>query len=389
MKKSKKGFTLLELGISLGLIAIIYISFLEGLSSVREDARTAKEISYYSNFEQAFKRTFIASLDAAEQKCTQIATDNTGVWGWKDPTCKNSDPFPVFKATGGAKDRILYWDFDFTGTVGLSLRNTIKTSFHNICPLVSETGTRLTLRCSNLLNLQYNVGSGYTAATPKAALGGGLRIDPIMVPSVRLRYERHSTLGKVIKPVNFDFTMNDVYTLRQVYSRTKINQIRKSLFQFHKSQIFAEIGNPPASGLHSMDDEFIPWFWEAFRPAASLGSPPLCVLSGASCGNLSSWWRTSVPLTRGGYMRSIISLFFSGDTRFTVDGFGNTLYVYPIASQCTTTDFSTCVVTAPPMPTKSYVTGSFRPPYSSAIYIEGYGSKTTTPSAYTRAYVAY
>lgn len=393
MSHKRKGFTLLELGITLGLIAIIYISFLKGLSAVREDARTAGEIAYYSDFEQAFKKAFIASLDTAEQQCTNnVTSDAINNWGWSDLSCTKSDPFPTFQATGGTQDRILIWNFDFSGAAGSpgnNLRNIIKTSFAGICPLVSETSTKLTLRCSNLLAVQYDSGSGFVNGTPKATLGGGTRIDPILVPSVRIQYERHSTLGKTITPVNFDFTMNDVYTLRQVYSRSKINQIRKNLFQFHKSQIFAEVGNPPASGLHSMDDEFIPWFWEALRPSTQTGTSPLCTLAGNSCSNLGSWWRTTAPTGRGAYMRSIISLFFSGDSRFYVDGFGNGLYLYPFTGQCTTADFATCTVTPPPIPAKSYVTGSFRPPYSSVLYIDGYNAKTSTPSAYTRAYIAY
>ena len=375
----RKAFTMVELAFVIVIIGIIIAGAIRSIDSSKEDRRVFLELIFYQKIESSIKTTFIKILDSFEGPCSRITSDGTNRWGWGNAITRRTSPLPVYDATaGGRKLRYSIQWASLTVSQRNSLENTIRSNFSAICktdPVASPiNASGITLFCPKLTGLSYQttgafVARGHTLGSP---------INPQAAPTVRVSFERKTATGNVAPSIQIhDFTMVDIFQFRQNYSLNKFNRIRSALRTYHDAQLFAELQNPPASGLHSMDDEFVPWFWKAFGDNKNTVINTRCIIAGNVCTNISNnnAFRSSLS-GRGLYMRRLVANLLT-ESRFAVDGFNNQISIFPIASQCTNSNISLCTISAPTSPRNDYITvGGITPPYSSILYLEGFTNKT-------------
>jgi prepilin-type N-terminal cleavage/methylation domain-containing protein len=385
----RRGFGLIELSIVLAIIGVITVSVVKNMGSVRESIRNQKELDFYSKFDTAINNNFELITNAFEPICSQITSDAQTGWGWNHANCSATSPLPIYTAANGGG---IVYNINFgslTATNSASLQSSLIESLSPYCGLVSVSGTAMTFRCADLVNLTYNGGaaSAHTANTD---------VNPTVVPSYQITHRVIREIGNQA-PVNniFNGTLDKTWQKRQNYSLEKINSLAQGLKSFYQSKLIRETLNVAPTGLNSTDDDFVPWFYEAFGSNAASVSTALCNLSGGTCTNLVNpdIWRTGNP-TRGALMRSAIANVASGNMNLTTDGFGNMLRIVPITSLCTNSDLLQCTDTtpsgAPAVPADNYSTsGSLTPPYGSVIFSSTCNQTGTSAPDFCRHYLYY
>lgn len=390
-RKLRSAFSMVELAFVTIIIGITYVGVIKTINSAKQSKSIQDEKNTYIKIEAAIKENFISILDAYEPICSAVPSDATASWGWRLPACTNTSPYPRYSTTGGK--RLITYTLklgSLSAANRAALQNSIVGSFNGVCNLDATTNAnRVVLDCPKITNVQYYLGAGFLAS----AHTFGNPLNPVTPPMIRIGYDRRSEIGNVVNATynnqTYDFTMNDVYTLRQNYSISKMNFTRNKLKEFHKSELLKELNNNPSGGLNSMDDEFVPWFWKAFgNNAASIYN--ICTVVGGTCTNLNSAniWRSS-GTAQGLLWRRLVQNLFSAQTKYTVDGFNNQIKIYPIAAQCAGTNLDTCVISAPPIPADYYINGTTRPPFTSILYVDGYNTTTAQVAEYARMYVGY
>lgn len=388
-KKTSSAFTMIEMVFVIIIVSLLYAAILKSTQKTTQERAVYEELNFYKNIDSAFKETFLDILDTFEPICSVIPSDATNRWGWGHPSCATTSPLPVFSTTGGK--RLINYSIQFTSLSAgqqIALENKIIGSFNGVCTKESKTNTQLSLYCPKVLGVTYSTTGAFVATSHTV----GSPIDPQNAPTVRISYNRQSEIGTFAAgttPPNYDFSLGDIFIQRRNYSLTKMNEIRQTLKNFYHNELTKEFNNAPAIGLHSMDDEFVFWAWKVFGDNAS-SIRNLCTVVGGTCSNLNSnnIWRSSLS-GKGLFVRKMISNILNGDNKYSVDGFGNQLNIYPIASQCGGADFASCAVVAPPIPADNYIAGSVTPPYTSVLYVQGFGARGTTTPAYTKMYLTY
>ena len=403
-KTKRAGFTLLEALLVMVVLGFIYASLITMTKNVKEDAAVQREFYFNSKIERGIKQSFLDILDAYEPYCA-TTTDNADQWGWRGNNTKNTSPFPVSAKSANGLTVIRY-SLDNTGisaTELTRLQTKIESNFSGICSLSNKNKTRgnIELQCARLDRIEYaNTPSNTVAHTP------GTVLDPTNPPVVKVFYSFKSPTGPYKNIDEVRFSMDEIYAYRRNYSLSKLNTIRREMRAFYNTKLMKEVQNSPTNGLNSVDDEFVPYMWMMFGDNTSSVLNTICVSSGGRCSNLdtNNIWRSGI-LGKALYIRRIVSNLLAGDTKMTVDGFNNEIYVYPILSQCANNDIDTCNVTPPPIPQDNYINlsgvpaspdgvggaagGAPVPPFLSAIYIFGHSKKDATEPEYARMYVAY
>ncbi len=386
----RKGFTLIELTVSLIIISVVWVGFLKFLQIQKEENNVNRELAGFEIFQNAIKRNFITILNDFQPVCSNIPTDATSEWGWSHASCKNTSPFPVLDSTNGG--RKIKYNIDFN-SLAIAKQNELKAdlekNFNGVCSLNSSSNSDIILDCPKITNLQYDTGAGFSTASPHTL---GSDIDPSVVPMVRVTYDRVSEIGSFQTTDDLDFTLNDLYTYRRNITINKLDEIKTAMKAFHDGKLAVEFQTPPPGALHSMDDEMVPWFWQIFGDKVDTRTT-YCIDSGSGvCNNLdnNNYWRTSGLSYKGLYMRRIAQNLFSGDLSHSIDGFGNKIMLYPFAEQCTTNDLSTCSVTRPPVPQRDYYKlGAPKPPFTTVLYTKTSSLKNQQRLDYERIYFTY
>jgi len=397
MKKMRRAFAMLDMAFALVIMGIVLVGYIELTQSAKEDRAVYSELSFYKNFESDIKITFLKILDAFEGPCSKIANDSSTKWGWGSGSCNKTSPYPAYVSSGGG--RKLHFDIQWNSLTSVqrtALEDTIRSTFGNVCKTDAATSPKdasgITLFCPKITGLTYKTNGGYVARAHTL----GKSIDPQLPPIVQLSYRRVSEIGEdsASGVAHSDelhrFSLGEVFQFRQNYTLNKFNKIRQSLLTFHKTQLYKEVENNPPAGLHSMDDEFVPWFWKIFGDNKTDVFSKMCSITGGSCTNLNTnqIWRNSVS-GKGLLFRRIVANLMT-ENRFAVDGFNNQVNFYPIASQCTAADIDTCGITVPPLPADNYITtGGNPPPFVSILYVDGQNNKNTNVPPYARMYISY
>jgi hypothetical protein len=385
----RSGFNMIELSLALIVISGVMIASFKGVQSTKESLRMQKEHDFYDQFDKALNISFNAITDNAEKKCSAIV--GTG-WGWKNVNCATSSPLPVFDGSAGGEKII----FNIATTMSASanedaqLISTITNAFAPYCLQASRVGAVLTLRCGNLRGLTYNVGAG-AVASPHTV---GMDVNPILVPTYTITYFQRREVGNVSQNVTFNGTLAELWSKRQNYSLEKINAVATGIKAFNNTKMMAEVENPAPNGLNSVDDEFVPWFWEAFGTSTpAVISAATCTVGGGVCTNLSSpgIWRTGAALNKGDVWTFGLEKFASGNPLLKVDGFNNQLFMAPIASLCSgNVDLAACVNNPPSTPGDNYFsTAAEKPPYSSVIFNDTCKMTDIVAPSYCRSYIVY
>lgn len=388
----RQGFTIVELVVSIFLISYIMVSFFQFIATAKEDRNVFDELVLYDVAEDGLKRNFVSIIDTFEPICSNITTDTTNNWGWSHAKCSATSPYPVF-SNGAGGERLLTYSINFSSlsaNLQSVLASTIITNLRGVCTKKGVSNTSVVLTCPKVVDFLYDIGGGFTRTVHAL----GTDINPTIPPIVKLRYDRRSEIGNVASVNDYEFNMNEVYSFRQNISRSKFHRIKTAMKQFNEAKLVSEFRNPPPTSLHSMDDNFVPWFWEIFGDNGALIPTQLCTVVGGICTNLQSdsFWRTTKLASKGMYLRRIGSNILSGDTSISVDGFNNQVFIYPISSQCLLNDISACATTAPTIPQDDYIglgAGTPKPPFSSIIYLDSSKLKNTPAPSYMRLYFTY
>lgn len=388
---TRRAFTMAELTLSLALIGTMTIGFMKLVKNYTEDQGHAMERAFNQGMNSGIQASFIDIIEAFQRPLSNFR-DNSVNWGWT--LAKNTSPLPISGKTNG----IGYIDYEIdTGLLSAAelttLQGKIISNFNGICsPVGGQPRGNVRLTCPQLNRITYTLGAvgglvrGHTPNTP---------LNSSLVPTVRVDFWREfptSTRAKVSTPYTFNLT--EVYNARRNYSTRKINTIRNAMESFHNRQVMREVANSVSSGgLNSMDDEFVPWFWQMFGDN-SIASPNTTICAkgaGTTCANLNTnnIWRSNLS-QRGLFMNRIINNLLAGDRSFGVDGFNNPIFIYPIMSQCpvATRDLMLCPVAAPALPADNYMAIG-NPPYLSAIYTPSFSDRSAIAPDYGRVYVSY
>jgi len=386
----RKALSMLEMIFTIILIGIVYIAILKVSSTYSAEREVYSELNLYQNIDAAVKESFVNIIDTFEPVCSNIPSIASTRWGWGHNSCSTTSPLPVYSNAGG--NRQIDYKIQFSSlsaTAATSLENKIVGSYLGVCILNTRNNTQLLLDCPRILNVTYSTGGAFAATIHTL----GTPLDPVNAPTIKITYDRISPIGTIAAgtpPPEYDFSLTDIYSLRTGYSLTKMNTLKSSLQRFYNAELGREFNNFPAAGLHSMDDEFVPWFWKVFGDDSALISS-LCVVAGGTCANLNSdnIWRSTFGAK--GLMKNVYDNLLASDSKYSVDGFGNQLNLYPFVSQCTGAgaDFTTCTTTVPPLPQDNYISGTVRPPYSSVLYVQGYGARGVTTPQHTKMYLSY
>jgi len=383
-QKLRPAFTLVEIALVLTIMGVVFVALIQVIQSAKEDTRTMAELTYYESFNTGAEQSFVSIVDAFEPICS-VMTDATNRWGWGHASCSTTSPVPTFVATGLIKYNIQWTSL--TAPARITLRTGILDSFRGACTLSAVGAADITLLCPNLTNLTNTV--PHTLSTP---------VDPVNPPSFSLSYRRISEIGLANTVENYNFSLNDVYSYRRRYSMKKMNTVARALKRYYDAQILSEIENAPVNpfggGLHSMDDEFIPWHWKAFGDNVATVMTTRCVRNANAvgiCGNIvgNNGFRTGLS-GRGLFMNRVITNLLGGQRQFALDGLGNQVNLYPVMSQCAANDISTCATAVPTTPRNDYVTsGGTPPPHSSMLWVEGQNMINVSVPAYARTFISY
>ncbi|MDD4969839.1 MAG: type II secretion system protein [Paludibacter sp.] len=389
MKRS--GFAMVEIVIGIFILTLLATSAIIGMSSMNEATRFQKELNFYRDFDNGLKTTFESITDTFEPYCSSITTGTQASWGWGHSSCNATSPLPVF-SSAGTGDQIIYsiqWS-TLSAQEQTTLEQSIVQSYAPYCQEVSKGASSLTLRCGNLTGLTYDLGAGAVASAHTA----GSDINPLVVPSFTISYRQQNARSNQVNIVTYNGTFADLWQKRRNYSLEKFNTFSRSMKAFFNAKLIRESQNTAPTGLNSVDDEFVPWHWEALGGTPASVSSAVCTDTAGTCTNLTSpaIWQTTTP-HRATVMKNVIANVSATNAAISLDGFGNMVRMLPISSLCTNTDLSVCTDTAlpsaPSVPADNYYAGAIKPPYASVLFTASCKDTSVTRPNYCRNYIAY
>jgi prepilin-type N-terminal cleavage/methylation domain-containing protein len=384
--KNRNAFTMVELIVSLIIIGIIYGIFNRYTINIGQKYSAMSELKWRDGFEAALKENLVRILDTYRPLAAKIVGDGTSKWGWGNANLSHTSPFPTYEA-----GRILRYHLDKSalGTTKFNaLAGEMEASLNGICILNKKTNTYVDFFCPKLRGMTYE----YGGSEKKQFHTPGKDIDASTIPVVNVKYERERSGngGSVKTVVTQKIDMTDVFQWRRNYSMQILQRLYSALKSFSDKKLSMEIANTQPGGLNSTDDEFVPWVWETFGDKKTDVLSALCSVDASGvCSNLDTdrIWRKTLS-GKGLFMRRIVSNLFNGDNDVVVDGFNNAIYIYPLANQCSGSDYATCSVTAPKVPQDNYITIG-KPPFASVLYTSLFSKKSKAPAAYGRVFVGY
>lgn len=363
----RRAFTLIEITLVLVIFGILTLIAIKWANKTADDAMIKQEYLNAYRFEMGMKNSFIAILDTFEGVCGVIPSDGTASmgWGWGNAGCANTSPLPR-----KAGNTIVY-DINLgnlSAGMQASLKNQIVAAYAPMCSISGSTATSLTLYCgTTLTNMQYDTTSGLVGQyhTP------GTNFNMIDTPVPVLTLTRTYMEGSGSDTKQYRLNLSDVFGQRLAYSTAKMESVGKMLKNIYNMKLARETSNTSPVGLNSVDDELIPWYWTAFGDDAGLAATTVCAKNAVTgvCDNLNAntIWRATAGDAE--IWRRLIPGLAAGDYKYTVDGFGNALRIYPILSQCAGTNLALCTVTAPSVPKAVYpIAATLKPPYVAIIY---------------------
>jgi len=382
-RSMRSGMTIIETAFSLMILIVVTGYAIKGLKSSNRGVQIQTEMDYKRTLESGMKSNLEQIIDIFEPICTNVNSDALSQWGWAHANCDLTSPFPTYLAT-----EKLRYTIDFSSLSAQnsqSLQDFILSSLQPYCSLDSVTNSNMDLLCPNLSNLTYDLGLGSVASAHTL----GSDINPLIVPVATVTLSRREGDG-TINPQTYTYSFQSIFEKRRQITVEKFNTVRNVLKTYYNNQLSIEVANAPSTGLNSIDDEFVPWAWKAFGDNTSdvLGS--ICDTAGGNtCSNLDTdnIWRTNLS-GDGLYIRRLSTNLFSGDLRMATDGFGNQVTFYPMMSQCSNSDVTTCTTTAPPVPQQNYYNIA-RPPYVSLLYIDTFKNVSSSAPSYGRTYISY
>lgn len=364
----RRGFTMLEMVFVLAIMGLILLAFVKWVLQTSDNAMVKEEYLNAYRFEAGIKNSFIAVLDTFEGVCGNIPSDATSsmAWGWAGAGCTGTSPLPTRSGNS------LVYSIDFgslSAGMQTSLKNKIAAAYAPMCVVSGSTATSLTLYCGpSFTDFQYDTAGGLVNRyhTP------GTNLDMIDTPIPVLTITRRYAQGNQTETKTYRLNMADVWQQRMAHGIDKMTNVAKMLKNLYNLKLARETANTAPAGLNSIDDELTPWFWVAFGDDAGAAATTICAKNTTTgvCDNLdiANIWRS----TTGDALlwRRLIAGVAGGDFKYTVDGFGNPLRLYPILSQCGNTNLGLCsAVTAPSSPREPYpISATIKPPYTSLIY---------------------
>lgn len=369
MKQSRSAFLLTEMALALALMGVLMWGFMKYKGNADDDAMVKQEYLNAYRFEAGLKNSMVAILDTFEPVCGNIGNDTvvSMAWGWGNAVCTGTSPLPVKSGNN------IVYSINFgslpSAAAQAALKNKIASSFAPMCKVASSNATSLSLFCgSNIVSFQYDTSAGLvnTFHTP------GTNFNHLETPVPVLTLRRQYTQGDVTENKTYRLQLQDVFDMRTSYSTEKMQNVGKMLKNVYNLKLAQETSNTAPTGLNSIDDEYTPWFWVAFGDNAGLAGTTSCSKNTSTgvCDNLNTpnIWRSTVGDSL--LWRKLIAGYAGGDYKYTVDGFGNALRIYPMLSQCNgLTDLSLCSVTAPAVPREPYpISATVKPPYTTVIH---------------------
>lgn len=394
---NQPAFTMIELVFVVMIIGVMSLGLYKMVKNFTEDEEYREERFFLQTVETGIKSSFLDIIDGYEGGVTNSVVDSSSNWGW-ETTLSSTSPLPVSSVGVGGLNYIDYklQTGILTATEYSVLQAKIVSNFRGSCSLDGSSGVgTLRLFCPRLSSLRYDFGATLGAVTPHVL---GNPLNPFDVPVVHVNYISTEITTKGAPRVSrvYDFSLNDVYQAKRNLSIRKIKTIRTAMESFVNATLSRELSNARrvdgSGGLNSGDDVFVPWVWKIFGDNSSQVRTTMCVKpAGAitSCTNMNSnnIWRSSVG-QKGIYSRRVVNNLLGGDRGFLVDGFNNPIFIYPLASSCSTLDYSLCPIVAPSLPTDNYLTLG-NPPFVSVIYTPSFSSKNVSIEDYGRVLVAY
>lgn len=367
----ERGFTLVELALSLAILSVITLATFKLLTRVRADAQLSQERYRVYVLERAIKTSFLDVVSVVERNCFP-SSDSFSVlsWGYLHSSCGNTSPLPYLSSTS-----VLRYDVN----LGLdpSLRNRIVGNFVGACVLQrTDNSTYLELFCPDLISLTYD------GATRFHSLSNHFPTHPPSRVEVQIRRRGWTN------PITYTLSLDDLFQERQRYSVQKMQELMEKLRSESQYLSNAEFNNPPPTGLPSGDDVLVPYFWKVFSNDYSNAKNTLCNTGGGNtCTNYtSSVWRTGT-VSQTLLLRRVVQNLMNGEVRYYTDGFGNAVSLVPFVSRCSSS-LSSCSVSSPPVPQRFYSPNP-TPPYTSVLY-NFWGRDTSNPAPlFDRYYVVH
>lgn len=393
MIKQKKAFALIDSILAIALIGLAFVVFSYTQKAQKITQTHINEQRFLQSFDTGLIKSFDEIIDTYQSALIPTADTDTK-WGWNK--MNTVSPFPSYVIKSG----VPYLAFDLSNaTIGATklqkLQRSIISNFRGACRDATAKaggGNILYLYCEDLQGLQYQTSTG-TAARPVAL---GNPIDPSDVPVAVVTFAKRNGAGAVGGTDTYMVSYSSAYLKRQVESANRIGEMRAALESFTNATKLKEIANientDKSGGLNNADDEFVGWHWKLFGDNMGLIQSTYCnkPVGGGICTNLNTAniWRSGTNIARGLISRRFVNNLMSGDTSYYMDAFGNGIYIYPTALQCTGTDFMACAINALTIPQDNYITIG-NPPYTTVIYTEPFKNKATAGQPYGRAFVTY
>jgi len=353
------------------------------------DNALAEERSFNHTMRAGIEKSFIDIIEAYKNYMTRFH-DYYEEWGIV--MLKHTSPLPVID---GDYYMLYKLDKDVLSDNELKeLQDTIVANFQGACILDPKPQVQgnVKLFCPLLKDLKYRK----DGSERDKIHDPGTPIDPEYIPTVVLTTKRENPVSGTIHYVKYAFTMDETYHVRRSVSIRRLNAIRVAMESFHNKTLMKEVANSSSSGgLNSMDDAFVPWIWKAFGDDFKQGNNTFCDKGGSTrCANFDNNTAYSHPIwrqnaTKGTLVNRLISNIF-GDKIYTIDGFGNPIYIYPFINQCKNSTFSSCSTTSPTLPQDNYIdVANTKPPFVTAIYTPHFDKKDKPAPEYGRVYVVY
>jgi len=393
LRKSRKGFALVDLIMAISLFGILMVSY-----SYMNQAEKIKQTHidrqrFLQVFDTALIKSFNEIIDTYADSLVPVSDRDTQ-WGWNKQRAVS--PFPILSTV----NRVPYLKFDLSSTnIGATSLNKLKSSilsfFSPVCKQGKVPGARddLYLYCKDMRGFSYTTSVGVVSRP----INPGQPIDPKDIPVATLNFEQKDGAGKGTGTIeSYRISYGGAYQIRRIESANKLNEMRAAIESFTNATKMKEIANPENSdksgGLNNADDEFVGWHWKAFGDKMSNISSTFCdkPAGGGSCTNLNKndIWRSGTNIARGLIARRFVKNLLSDDKSFFIDGFGNGIYIYPTALQCTGTDYMACSINALTIPQDDYINIG-TPPYLTVFYTEPFKLKADRGEAFGRVITAY
>ncbi len=376
---NQRGLSTVEIMMTLAVMATVMPTVFMLVQSYRSQAQVSKQSYQVQMLATEIKQNAKLIMDAAIIECSQslsTAYANDG-WGWRDPNCQNTSPFPSYNIT--SHNLVYYLDTANFGSTVTNIINNIGT----YCSYVSQGVTNVVFNCSSLgvTGIQYQTASGPTSNVAANT------VDPFTVPhtngtnadflnflnnnfpsAVYIQYniylsdtgntiQRNDMTGAPGDPNNGAYMgdMTDLYLDRVKKQTDMLSSLDTALRNYGIGVMTAEFQGAAIGGLASADSFFVPWMWQAL---ASSQSNSLTVCNTTICGNFTSGaqWATAAQTATVPDVWLLLIQNLGLNTTYTIDAWGNPLRISLISNGCVN-DVTACstVNTAPLIPTSGYL----------------------------------